>query len=172
MTRGDHPPCTVQYRKWDGALHWRHDMVRLGTDEYGIWLGAGVGATVQRGTEPVRQMAWAFVQLICADAPWTAIFNAPAPDSDAVYVDLSTPARWVEDDVVELIDLDLDVVRRRDGSIALLDEDEWVEHRVRYAYPTEVVDRTEAAADELLGLLRSRTEPFGTAAERWLSLVS
>lgn len=36
-----------------------------------------------------------------------------------------------------MVDLDLDVVRRFDGSAEILDEDEFAEHQVRYGYPPE-----------------------------------
>lgn len=164
------PSRTVQYRKWDGSLHWRHDMVLLGGDEHGTWLGARVGSVVQRGSEPPRSLGFAFVQLIRPDEPWTAIFNAPGAKYD-VYIDLTTPARWVDDSTVELVDLDLDVVRHPSGAVALLDEDEWAEHRDRFGYPADLIDRTETAATELLASVGDGAEPFGTASSRWLDLV-
>ena len=30
---------TVQFFKSPDRLHWRHDMVRLGEDEHGVWVG-------------------------------------------------------------------------------------------------------------------------------------
>jgi uncharacterized protein len=33
-------PIQVVYRKYDGSLHWHMELGRLGTDEYGTWLGA------------------------------------------------------------------------------------------------------------------------------------
>ena len=36
-----------------------------------------------------------------------------------------------------MVDLDLDVIRMRDGRIILDDEDEFEEHQVRYAYPPD-----------------------------------
>jgi hypothetical protein len=51
-----------------------------------------------------------------------------------------------------MVDLDLDVCRlRADGSVHLLDEDEFVEHRARYGFPAHVVDEAE----------RQRLDPTG-----------
>ncbi|MCP3913450.1 MAG: hypothetical protein GY713_21185 [Actinomycetia bacterium] len=70
-------PTTVQYTKWGGALHWRHDTVRLG-------------------------------------------------------------------------------------------EDEFEEHAQVLSYPPEIVEATRATALQLVNQIKTRAEPFGTAAEHWL----
>ncbi len=44
------------------------------------------------------------------------------------------------------VDLDLDVIRRWDGTIALLDEDEFAEHLLALRYPPEVVAAAEQSA--------------------------
>ena len=41
------PPVTVQYFKYSGERHWRHQMVMLGEDGHGVWLGAPIGAIIQ-----------------------------------------------------------------------------------------------------------------------------
>jgi hypothetical protein len=48
-------PFTVQFFKYPDRLHWRHDMVRLGEDAHGVWVGLGVearssGATNRRNS--------------------------------------------------------------------------------------------------------------------------
>ena len=45
-----------------------------------------------------------------------------------------------------MVDLDLDVRRRRWGVIERLDDDEFAEHRVRFGYPDEVVTQATAAS--------------------------
>lgn len=161
---------TVQYHKWGGILHWRHDMVLLGEDDHGWWLGAPTGSIVQRGDEPPVVRDRAYVQLIRPSDPWTALFDSGGKYE--VYIDLITPATWVDDTTVEMIDLDLDVVRRVNGEVALLDEDEWAEHIERFGYPAELIDQTETAAAELVRLVESRVEPFGSAALPWLAQLA
>ena len=161
----------MQYRKWGGILHWRHDVVLLGQDEHGTWLGGPTGSIVQRGHEPPVAMARSYVQLIRPSDPWTVLFNAPGAKYD-IYVDLITPAPWVDDTTVEMIDLDLDVVRRPGGAVELIDQDEWAEHIERFGYPADLVRRTEVAATELVEAVSAATEPFGNASAPWLSLVA
>lgn len=162
-------PVVVQYFKHPGDLHWRHDMVYLGEDEHGTWLGGPAGTVVQRGTEPARRWPYPFVQLITLGRWWSLQFNGDHHPDYWLYVDVVMPARWVGDDRVEMVDLDLDVVRRSDGSVEVLDEDEFLDHSQRFGYPPQVIDRARASAAELVLHIGSGREPFGTVGEAWLA---
>jgi protein associated with RNAse G/E len=158
------------FTKYDGSLHWHQTMRHLGEDEHGVWLGAPAGSTAQRGTEaPVRFDAPS-VQLVPAGQWWTAVFN-DAPASAEIYCDIATPAQWTHPGEVTMVDLDLDVIRRRDGQILLDDEDEFAEHQVRYRYPAEIVSQAERAAAWLLDAVGSAVEPFGSLYQGWLDKV-
>jgi protein associated with RNAse G/E len=99
------------------------------------------------------------------------MFNPP-PRTSEVYCDITTPARW-EGDTVHIIDLDLDVVRRRaTGAIELRDEDEFAEHRVRFGYPDSAVAEARAASEKLLIALGDGSEPFASEYKKWLSSVT
>ncbi len=161
----------VQYRKFDGALHWRHEMIYLGDDAHGVWFGAAKGATLQRGTEAPIEAPTPFVQLVHPTAMWTAIFNE-APAKFEIYVDMTTPAEWVDEHTVEYIDLDLDVIRRPTGETELLDEDEFAEHSQTMSYPAELIEATAEAAADLQAVIERGDEPFGSASREWLAKLS
>ena len=57
------------------------------------------------------------------------------------------------------VDLDLDVVRRTDGTVYVDDEDEFAEHRVSFGYPPEVVELAEESCRWVLGHVRDRHRP-------------
>lgn len=158
---------TVQFFKYPDRLHWRHDMERLGEDEHGVWLGAAAGAIVQRGTEPPKELHHPFVQLIPRASYWALIYNG-ADHKYPIYIDISTPATWVNEHRVEMIDIDLDVVRWKDGSVGVLDEDEFLDHQVRFGYPNWLVDQARNTAAELVLKVEENVEPFGRVPERWL----
>jgi uncharacterized protein len=166
----------VVWRKFDGGLHWRHPMTRLGEDEFGVWLGAAAGTVYRRG-EPGRETAVMAVEddrvlLVPHDAWWTAEFQAAPARLDA-YCDVATPATWSAAGEVTMVDLDLDVCRiREDMSVFVDDEDEFADHRVRYGYPADVVERAEAAAAWLTTALRDGVEPFGSHYRSWLDPFS
>lgn len=158
----------VRYFKYDGSLHWHFDAVRLGADRFGTWLGAPAGTALQRGAEP--PLTWQVAQvLLVADGDkwWTANFNA-APHPTEIYSDMTTVPTW-HDDELHAVDLDLDVVRRRDGRVERLDEDEFAEHQLRYGYPAEVVAAAEAAADEVFQAVAAGAEPFAGEYRPWLA---
>lgn len=164
-------PVVVQYFKHWGDLHWRHDMVYLGEDEHGVWLGGPAGTTIQRGREPAKQWPSPFVQLVAPGRWWSLHFNGPYSENFRCYIDVVQPAEWVSSGRVEMVDLDLDVVLRHDGSVALLDENEFLEHIERYGYPEGVIDRARTTAAELVMAVERGTEPFGSAGESWLAMV-
>jgi len=159
----------VRYTKWDGSLHWHFAMQPLGKDEHGVWLGAPDGTPVQRGSEPAITSP-AFALLIPRREWWTAVWNAPAPDSlfhYEVYVDVSTPARW-EPPRVTMVDLDLDVVCTRAGECSIRDEDEFIGHTATFGYPPDIVASARRSADLLLSRVSGREEPFDRVGLEYL----
>jgi protein associated with RNAse G/E len=159
----------VVYTKYDGSAHRDYPGRRLTEDDLGIWVGVPKGTpSVYHGRPSVEQIP--FVLLIPRDSWWTGMFNPP-PRTSEVYCDITTPARW-DGDTVHIIDLDLDVVRRRaTGLVELRDEDEFEDHRQQFGYPDEVVDQARAAADKLLVALADGTEPFASHYRKWLADV-
>jgi uncharacterized protein len=162
----------VVYTKYDGSLHWHSTNRYLGEDEYGIWVGARARSISRRGSEPPVVIEEPYVQLIRAGEWWTALFNAE-PARTEIYCDISTPPRWPSDREVTMVDLDLDVVRMRETrQVLVLDEDEFAEHQVRYAYPADVIRRAEQAAAWLRDAISANAEPFATGYRDWLTKVS
>jgi protein associated with RNAse G/E len=162
----------VDYHKYDGTLHWNLRMRRLGEDRHGVWLGLPADSLMRKGHNPAVPLAEAHVILFPRDAWWTAAFNA-APRSTEIYCDITTPPRWPAPDDVTMVDLDLDVLRKRGSALPLLvDEDEFAEHQVRYAYPPEVIAAAEESARWLMAAVREGAGPFGGAHERWLAMVA
>jgi uncharacterized protein len=164
------PPVRVVYRKYDGSLHWHMELGRLGRDEYGTWLGAPPGSQCQRGAEEPVIFEQAYVLLIPDGSWWTMSCNAELAWTE-LYIDITTVPRWLADDLVETVDLDLDVIRRWDGSSEILDEDEFAEHQIRYGYPPDVIARAERTAAEMLDAVAQYAEPFGLVGRRWLAAM-
>ena len=158
----------VVYRKYDESLHWHQWMEWLGEDEYGVWLGGRVGAVSQRGEGLKLTAEEAHVQLFPRDKWFTAIFN-DAPRMTEIYCDITTPVEF-SDDRVTMIDLDLDVIKRRDGSVLVDDEDEFAEHQVKFGYPAEIIEQAQASCDWLVGAVVNE-EPFTSVYKRYLDMV-
>jgi len=158
----------MRFAKWDGSPHWRYVVEPLGRDRHGSWFGGRAGIPMRRGPDEPIFLTHDFVMLVPADAWWIAFWNGPGETDIAVYVDVTTPPVETAD-ATDAVDLDLDVVRTRDGTVELLDEDEFAEHRARYGYPDDVVARAVATADDLVARISNRTEPFDETGTAWLT---
>jgi uncharacterized protein len=157
----------MRFTKWGGKKHWTYELEPLGRDRFGSWYGGRAGISLQRGDdEPVTQ-GHDFVQLIPDRGWYVAAYNDVADARLEIYVDVTTPP-VITGDVIEAVDLDLDVLRARDGRVLLDDEDEFEEHQVLYGYPPEIIEGAKASADRLMVAVRARDEPFGAVGEGWL----
>jgi protein associated with RNAse G/E len=169
LNAGD--PVTVQYFKYPESLHWRHDLRWLGTDDLGIWLGGAAGTTVQRGHEP--EMAWPrpFVQLIPSEG-WFSVLGNGRTSRYEYYVDITTAPVWTAPDRVEMVDLDLDVVRDWDGNVAILDEEEFHEHQISLGYPDWLIDRARAVTAQVVLAVEAEAAPFDARSHAWLDRLA
>jgi predicted RNA-binding protein associated with RNAse of E/G family len=158
----------LRFSKWGGKRHWHYTLEPLGADEFGWWLGGRAGIAMQRGFEPVIVQPHDFVVLVPAEGRWIANWNGPGDTRTAIYVDV-TDQPVLSPDGVDAVDLDLDVVRLRDGSIQVLDEDEFEEHQRLYRYPPDVIAQALATTDDLVTRVTAATEPFGDVGLKRLS---
>ena len=155
---------TVDLRKWPDTPHRRFPARPIGEDEHGRWLWAPAGTTIESGSRG-WVLEHAMVSLI-TDGWWAATWFATGVDE--LYVDVVAPAEWTES-AVRLIDLDLDVVRFRDGRTGLHDEDEFEANRLALGYPPEFVANARETADRILAAMLRGDEPFGGVGEAWLA---
>jgi uncharacterized protein len=164
----------VEFAKWGGTRHWTYDALRLGEDKHGVWLGGPPGTLMDRPDVQLL-LDYASVVLVPRDAWWVAAFNAEGAAGSAVnyevYIDISTVAQW-DGDTMTAIDLDLDVVRHWDGTVEILDEDEFAEHQVALGYPLDVVAHARRSATECRDRLLAGAEPFRTVFRNYLAAVS
>ena len=156
----------IDYRKWPDRKHWQYAVERLGEDEHGQWFWAPAGNRLQRGDEPPKPAKQLYVLLVTPDGWWSPLWNDA--DDIEVYVDIATPAQW-NGETVTMIDLDLDVVRFRDGRVLIDDEDEFLEHQVAYGYPPDLIEKARAVTNEIEAMVTARVEPFGAVGEAWLA---
>lgn len=161
----------VVYRKLDGSLHWHLTTRWLGEDEHGVWTGIARPTAMRKGDGPLVRLDYASVLLFPRDAWWTAAFN-DAPAETEIYCDITTPVRWPSAGEVTMVDLDLDVSRRRTGEVEVWDEDEFAAHQRKYGYPADVVAAAERSAEWLRDALTRNHEPFASVYRAYLALVT
>ena len=152
-------PVRVVSTKYNGTLR----------DTYGAQIVDHVGAVLRLSvpagipTFGAKEGRWvaaedSAVEIYFADR-WYNVWHFRSSPRNLWYCNIAMPAAF-DGKVLRWVDLDLDVRCHVDGSIQVLDEDEFERHRVEMCYPDEVAERTLAALDEVLHLARRRIFPF------------
>ena len=157
----------IEFTKWDGRPHWHYEIDPIGDDEHGRWFAVPPGRRLHRVFDDLFTNTSGFVSLVPATGWWIASFNQPLERVD-VYVDIATEPVY-DGDVVRACDLDLDVIRWRDGRVVIDDEDEFEEHQVAMGYPDDVVAAARSTCDAVADLVRRRAGPFGDVADAWVA---
>jgi len=165
-------PITVEMTKWGGRPHWRWTGLYLGADEQGDWLGYPAGTHYARPGKAF-DADWVSVGVVPRhDAAHLTVFNRPNATVRAeIYVDMATPPEW-DGDVLRSIDLDLDVVRRWDGTVEIVDQDEFEAHQIAYGYPPEIITMTEESAERVYAAVSGGSAPYDGSAERWFGALA
>lgn len=163
-------PIWLERRKWPDISHYRHHAWPLGEDEHGLWLELKVGDAVYRDEELLFHGKDGGLMLVPpSESGWLAWFTGG--DRFELYVDIVCGVER-RDGEITMVDLDFDVIRWRDGRVELVDEDEFVEHRLRYGYPDDVAEGAIAASQAVLASVQRGDAPFdGVAARSWAESV-
>ena len=93
---------------------------------------------------------------------WFNVIGMIKPDGVYYYCNLSSPYLY-DGEAVKYIDYDLDIKVSRDGSIKILDEDEYQKHQVKYRYPKEIKDILESEMKSLIQMIEHKVKPFDDA---------
>lgn len=81
-------------------------------------------------------------------------------------MNVALPSTW-RDGTLRFVDLDLDVIWLADGTVLIDDEDEFAEHRERFGYPPDLVERAWRAVGDVRGLIDRGEEPFDGKLYGW-----
>jgi protein associated with RNAse G/E len=159
-------PIPVESTKFDGSLHYRYTTIIVADEGERLRTWGPVGTRFQsyRGAYAATRH---FLSLHYHDRDWNLeVMWERDWRPNKHYVNIALPATW-EDGTLRFVDLDLDISWWPDGSVRLLDEDEFAEHRERLGYPQWLVDRAWSAVDEVRALISSRRSPFDGMLYRW-----
>lgn len=107
--------------------------------------------------------------MVPKDEAWVVEFYRDHPTM-STYVNIGTRPEWDGSRLTQ-IDLDLDVIRLLDGTVEVIDEDEFEANRIALGYPAELVEAARAAAKRAVQLMRQEAEPFRNASDRWFALL-
>lgn len=175
---GDHGhSMRCVFKKWPDTLHWSVMTTVLARTDRGLWLGTKQGTPIARPTGPPAKASGDSVVLYTPGTPWVARWYACRTAEGrasmfSCYVDITTPPVF-KGDSVEVVDLDLDVVRTWEGAVAVLDEDEFGERSSSLGYPERLVAAAMASCEQVQQALSTSLPPFGgehtEIADDWFS---
>lgn len=156
--------------KYDGSLNYVWPARVLWQDDTGFIWHTPAGTPFTR-PEKVVAVPWDWVGRVwygrwyMVDASLMPVGISGAPGVlDHYYCNIGSPGQW-EDGEYRYVDLDLDVMVYPDGRHALLDEDEFALHQVRFGYPESAIMGARRAAQDVLALAQAGAAPFdGTLA--------
>ncbi len=131
----------------------------VGRDNYGRWHGVRADPN-----------GYDFDSVVCypADRWMCAVVAAPNsfPDGDReVYVHIAQPLSVLSGGSFGFVDLDLDVIRYRDGRVIVKDDDKFV----AFGYPEDIARHAREACGLVVEMLERREEPFGDIGATWLA---
>lgn len=154
---------TFSWTKYDGSPHWVHHTQYAGTDQHGHWFHQPAGSLSERpGLKFTTETDCVF--LVPTHGNWVAKFFPPHHPGYQLYIDLATNVTYnPEENTVTGVDMDLDVIVNNEGTIWLADEDELIEHTLKYGYPIDLVASTRTHATKLLHSVAHNIAPFNEA---------
>lgn len=130
--------CQIIGTKWDGSPHFAIAARFLGADDGGAWLGAASGWRMARATQTLH-IPYSSVFYVPDGHGYLARFDEPGVEAGTdLYVDITTVPVWRATEA-QLVDLDLDIVRDRQGRLRVVDEGEFVANSKRLNYPSDLI---------------------------------
>jgi uncharacterized protein len=154
-------PCQVVAHKFNNQVHLKFD-ARLTYDDGDLLrVSYPMGTVVHHFTRRAEFIEKTNTEAWFWRSRWYNVYVNIYEDGSlkSFYCNVAMPPN-LDHDEIHWIDLDLDVQIFPDGTYAILDEDEFDEHKVKYGYPDDVQARARQAVDEIIALARLRTEPF------------
>lgn len=155
---------TVSSLKYDGRVH-RSWPARLVRREGSLLVLEGVFETEVRHPSLGHIRAGTHSTEYYWTDRWYSVFRFREPSGALrnYYCNVNRPAEF-DGRALTFVDLDIDVLVAPDFTYAVLDEEEFAAHSVRYNYSAEVLRRVAEARDELTRLVEARAFPFDVAA--------
>jgi hypothetical protein len=151
-----HRKIVLEELKWPDRTRWQVPLQVVADDRYGLW------AWSEPQTRDQGADYDAYLKLIPAYDWWVATWILNRGELIKLYIDVTTPAKWVTPDHVTMVDLEVDVHRLPDGTVEVLDEEEFAERSLEWQYPSLFVEVVPRVGQLLAARLIAGDEPFGT----------
>jgi protein associated with RNAse G/E len=152
--------CTIISRKFDGSIHrqWKAEKTEQSNNLI-IFLGEFEKEVKHNELGVIRRGTISY-EYYWLDRGYN-VFRFHEPDGDLrnYYCNLNQPPTFVEN-VLDYVDLDLDVLVRKDFSIEILDLEEYEYNAKKFKYSKSLIDEVDKNLSQLLALIENRDFPF------------
>jgi uncharacterized protein len=150
----------INSRKFDGSIHrsWKCELVEE-TVEYWLFYGEFEAEILHPKLGVIRRKTASFEYYF--KNKWFNIFRFHEPEGDLkfFYCNINMPP-VLENDVLDYVDLDVDLLVKRNLNFEILDEDEYRENSIKYRYPAEVMQQVENNLAALITSIKKGGFPF------------
>ena len=156
----------VRSQKFDGTLRDEYEATLLDQQDGLVRLLVPRGTPIHGGDGRRSARATDSATELYFTDRWYNVwhFDSPrAPYWNLWYANVALPATF-DGETLQWVDLDIDLRQYMDGSIVVLDEDEFEVNRRAMPYPDDIVDHALAARDEMLQLAETGVFPFDREA--------
>lgn len=151
---------TINARKYDGSINrsWKAELLSNSGDELlfrGVFeehVSHPILGEIERGT-----VSFEFYWL----SRWFNVFRFHDPDGSfrSFYCNINLPPSF-SSGILDFVDLDIDILVRKDGSLAVLDLEEFESNSEIYSYGEEIVERVRQEVEILKEMILARRPPF------------
>lgn len=131
----------------------------LGEDQFGHWLGVTKGDPWWAADHSSSgTFLHSFVKLVPRNTFWSVCFH---PGDLVVDVDIILPVNWIGN-ILEEVDLELDVLRSRNGKVWIRDQNKFEQLQTHWGIPLEIATQATETCNYIRSLVEQSSEPFGT----------
>lgn len=151
---------TINSRKFDNSIHrsWNCELLEE-NETYWLFVGEFEQEIIHPELGIIRRgtISYEYYQ----KQKWFNIFRFHEPEGDLkfYYCNINLPPKF-ENNVLDYIDLDLDILVRKDFSFEILDADEFKSNSIRFQYPKNVKIMVQQSLQELIKMIENKSFPF------------
>lgn len=146
--------------KYDNKLHYEQPLYLLKKSDNYIALKGEIGRKLIHYT---RDAVYTFdkktIEYFFKDRWYTASFIINKEGiCDYIYCNICFPSKIMKNEVT-FIDLDIDIIYEK-GNIRVVDIDEFEEHKIKYKYPSNIINKVNETVQVLKKNINTKKHPF------------
>ncbi|MEK7722750.1 MAG: DUF402 domain-containing protein [Acidobacteriota bacterium] len=153
---------TINSRKFDNSIHrnWQCKLLEE-TKEYWLFVGEFEKEVSHNKLGVIRRKTISYEYYF--KEKWFNIFRFHEPEGQLkfYYCNINMPPIF-ENGVLDYVDLDIDVLVKKDFQFEILDEDEFIENSNKYEYPSSIQSMAKTNLHKLLEKIKKQAFPFNS----------